>query len=473
MTIFLGIFRPDRWQYHPYTVFFNDVSGLEKKADVKIAGVKVGWVEKIILVDDNSYQARATIMVHKYYLLYLDAQAVVRQEGLLGAKYVELLPGNPALPQLSIGKSLITPGKSPASIDSILHTVAKIAHNLEGVTDSLQENFGGLQGKKNLNVMITDFKDMIHHMKEAVPSIKESIERVSGRIDKDLGTVANRLESTALALEDAAVEARNGFKNIGSVAQKIDNGTGLIGKLINEDETYHDIKVTVQSLKKYFHKVDNLNIVFDSHGEYMYRPAENVNFEDAKGYLDIRIHPNDDHFYLFQYVMTQRGNIKRSIQDVRWYDEQCVEFLPSELIKQGVAIPELVGKIERRKRTLDKAKFGAQVGKIYKDFAFRIGFIESSAGFGVDFHIPFGTDKFRWITTFEAFDFKGRDRFDDKRPHLKWINRLFLLRNLYMAFGADDFISKENANGFFGAGIRFCDEDIKYLFAQLGFAGFN
>jgi hypothetical protein len=42
------------------------------------------------------------------------------------------------------------------------------------------------------------------------------------------------------------------------------------------------------------------------------------------------------------------------------------------------------------------------------------------------------------------------------------------MRNLYFAFGADDFISRHNANAFFGGGIRFGDDDLKYFFSSLG-----
>jgi phospholipid/cholesterol/gamma-HCH transport system substrate-binding protein len=505
MTFFLGIFKLDRLQYRSYTVYFKDISGLEKKAEVKIAGVKVGWVEGIALVHDDPYQAKAHILVHKRYILRSDAYAIVRQNGLLGAKYLELLPGDPLLPPLSSGQALGEPGKPPASIDEILHKVQGIAQNVQDVTESLQESFGGYQGKEqiktmfdnlqdavqrfanfssvidrtlsynedSINTMITDLKDVAQNMRETFPSIKDGVERISNRLDKDIGALSEKLESSVGAFEEAAIQARDGLKNLGSITEKIDEGKGTIGKLINEEETYRDLKVTIQGLKNYFSKVDALSIVFDSHGEYMYRPAENVNFEDAKGYLDIRIHPNDDYFYLLQAVGTQKGTITRSIKEVRWYDEECVEFLPRELVDRGVAIPELVGKVEKRKRKLDQFKIGAQVGKIYKDLAFRIGIFENTAGMAVDFDIPFGTDKFRWVTSLEAFDFRGRDRFDDSRPHIKWINRVFLLRNIYMAFGADDFISKRNANGFFGCGLRFCDDDIKYFLSSLGLSGLS
>ena len=77
----------------------------------------------------------------------------------------------------------------------------------------------------------------------------------------------------------------------------------------------------------------------------------------------------------------------------------------------------------------------------------------------------------RWVTSFEVFDWRGRDRVNDERPHAKWLNKIYFMRNLYVAFGADDFISKENANPFFGAGIRFVDDDMKYFISRFGLGG--
>ncbi|MGB8467800.1 MAG: MlaD family protein [Candidatus Babeliales bacterium] len=500
MTVFLGVFRLHKGQYRQYTIAFDDVSGLEKKADVKIAGVKVGWVERIVLTKAQVY---ADVMVDKQYPVYEDAQALVRQDSFLGPKYLEIIPGDSSLGELDANHLLPTHGQSSASIDTILRSMEKVTHNVEEITSSLNENLGGTHGRQqmhmlvnnvqtaverfaalattvdrtvgnneeNINTIISDFREAVQRVKELLPSIDRSVTTVSNTISNDIDRVSNSFEGAVGTFEQAALQVRDGFKNVNSIAQKLDEGRGVLGKLINEDETYRDIKVTINGLRKYFNKVDALGIVIDSHGEFMYRNAENVNFEDTKGYMDIRIHPNDDHFYVLQYVMAQKGNINRSIRQVRWFDENYNPIFVNETFNQKTRwgfTPELFGNIETRERVLDQAKFGFQVGKVYKDVALRVGIFENSAGLGIDFNIPFGTERMRWVTSLEAFDFRGRDRFDDKRPHFKWLNRLFFMRNLYVAFGADDIISKENANGFFGAGIRFCDDDIKYLVAQFG-----
>ena len=59
MGFSIGVFRFDRGNYYAYTIGFNDISGLVRKAEVKIAGVKVGWVEDIILQPEAYQKAQA------------------------------------------------------------------------------------------------------------------------------------------------------------------------------------------------------------------------------------------------------------------------------------------------------------------------------------------------------------------------------------------------------------------------------
>lgn len=523
MTFQIGVFRLDTGNYRSHPVFFADVSGLIPKSDVKIAGVKVGWVEGISLIAGaEEYRAKATIMINRRYQLHSNASATVRQDGLLGTKFLELNPGDSLLPALKKGQPLGKPGMAPASVDTLIQKFGKIADNIEDITESVKGTIGGVDGRiqlqetfRNINVaaerianfsniidriavrneddmnaIVGDIREFARELRmgfpplqedirrianqlevDVLPAFKESVEKIAKVFDRDFGSVAGKLESTADAIEEAALQTRDGFRSIESVADKINEGKGLIGKLVNEDQTYQDLKVAVQGLKNYFSKIESLGIVFDSHFETMYRPAENFKLKDSKGYVDIRVHPNQDHFYLIQMMGSLKGKLKRT-------DVELVKKDPNgrayDLDTMNVddnfkwAYP---ARYEELRWERDAVKYGFQFGKTFNELAFRFGLFESSFGLGVDYDIPFGTDNVRWVTSLEAFDFRGRDRYNDERPHLKWINRLFFLRNFYFDFGADDFISKHNANAFMGMGIRFGDDDIKYFVSRLGLSG--
>lgn len=499
----IGAFRLDRMRYNKYTVYFKDISELSRKSDVKIAGVKVGWVEEMKLVEETELQAEVEIMVLKEYSLYRDAYAIVRQEGLLGPKYIELIPGDPLLPKIAPGGVLQKTSVTPVSVDELMHSAKKIARNVESVTDSLNGAIGGVDGQEQLKEIfdnlqhaterfasfsevldrtfanneenISDFlevgkdiRKLAARLEESVlPAFQESIEKIAGVFDRDFERVSTKFASTADAVEDATLQARDGFKNVTSITEKIDNGQGTLGKLINEDETYRDVKVAVGGLKNYFAKVDQIQIVFDVHTETMGRPAENYRYEDSKGYFDIRIHSNQDHFYLVQLASSQKGWRFEYRHDREYLDTN------DDLLDQNAPTLPLEEKLRFAPRVnhniyeRNTVKLGLQFGKVYSNLAFRLGLFEGTPGLGFDLDVPLPNDKFRWVTTFEVFDSIGWNRLHDRRPHLKWLNRMFLFESIYFTFGADDFVSKRNANIFFGMGLRWGDDDIKYLMSSL------
>jgi phospholipid/cholesterol/gamma-HCH transport system substrate-binding protein len=503
----IGSFRFDRSKYVHYVLYFKDISGLARKADVKIAGVKVGWVEHVELVSNEHMQAKADVMVLRDFALYSDAYAVVRQDGLLGPKYVEVIPGDPFMRTLEPDETLGKPSIAPVSIDEMMQRFSRIAGNIEDVTESLKFAIGGVEGKKQLRSLVDNMAESVEHFssfarildrtfienesnigsllsigvtingvadkleQDVFPAFQESIEKISQVFDRDFNRIASRVESTTQALEDASIQAREGLRNISSVAEKIDEGKGLLGKLVNEDETYQDLRVAVRGFKNYLAKIDRTEIVIDSHFEVMHRPAEHFRYEDNKSYFDIRIHPSEGHFYVVQFVGTQKGFVYRKEvrADLVQSEENPIEV--DQFVLEDVQPTDRAFRLRKTRIERNKFLLSLQFAKVFKDIAVRFGLFENTGGIGIDIDLPLRTQNFRWVTTFEAFDSIGWNRIDDRRPHLKWLNRMFFMRNLYFTFGADDFISKRNASAFVGGGLRFDDDDFKYLVSSISGLG--
>ena len=72
------------------TVDFPATGGLKAGSTVEIAGVEIGRVETISLVD---YQARVAIRINAGVKLQDDAIASIKTKGLIGEKYVRISPG--------------------------------------------------------------------------------------------------------------------------------------------------------------------------------------------------------------------------------------------------------------------------------------------------------------------------------------------------------------------------------------------
>ena len=87
---------------------FVSVAGLDDKAAVRVAGVRVGRVDGIRL---DGTRALVTLLLEKPVPLTEEATARIANMGLLGDKYVELVPGPKRRKPLAQGAVL--PGITP------------------------------------------------------------------------------------------------------------------------------------------------------------------------------------------------------------------------------------------------------------------------------------------------------------------------------------------------------------------------
>lgn len=77
-----------------YTIsaYFTSVSGLKNGATIEMAGVQIGTVSEIKL-DTTRYLAKVSLKVDNDIELSDDTIASVKTAGIIGDKYISLLPG--------------------------------------------------------------------------------------------------------------------------------------------------------------------------------------------------------------------------------------------------------------------------------------------------------------------------------------------------------------------------------------------
>jgi phospholipid/cholesterol/gamma-HCH transport system substrate-binding protein len=99
------------------TAKFDRVDGLETGGDVRISGIKVGQVLSQQL-DPQTYQARVTFSVRDGIELPADSSAAVVSSGLLGGKYLALVPGGDE--RLLEGGGEITLTQSSVNLEDLI-----------------------------------------------------------------------------------------------------------------------------------------------------------------------------------------------------------------------------------------------------------------------------------------------------------------------------------------------------------------
>ena len=99
------------------TARFDRIDGLAPGADVRIAGVKVGSVAEQ-RIDPQSFLAVLTLRIDASLRLPSDSSAEIASEGLLGGRFVSIVPGG--ADRLLANGGQITITQSAVSLESLL-----------------------------------------------------------------------------------------------------------------------------------------------------------------------------------------------------------------------------------------------------------------------------------------------------------------------------------------------------------------
>ncbi|MCD6292633.1 MAG: outer membrane lipid asymmetry maintenance protein MlaD [Deltaproteobacteria bacterium] len=90
LTLNLGGLELFGGDYYKVHASFSSVSGLKSGARIEIAGVQVGKVSRITLVED---QARVELSLKPEVKIGSDVFASIKTQGIIGDKFVQLTPG--------------------------------------------------------------------------------------------------------------------------------------------------------------------------------------------------------------------------------------------------------------------------------------------------------------------------------------------------------------------------------------------
>lgn len=74
------------------SALFDHVDGINRGTDVKLGGIKIGSVEEMKL-DPKTYRAELVLGINNEIKLPTDSTAEISSDGLLGGKFVSIVPG--------------------------------------------------------------------------------------------------------------------------------------------------------------------------------------------------------------------------------------------------------------------------------------------------------------------------------------------------------------------------------------------
>jgi phospholipid/cholesterol/gamma-HCH transport system substrate-binding protein len=124
---------------------FNFVNGVKVGAPVRFAGVDVGEVKRVelgFIPQENRSNVRLEIWIRNNIRIPVDSSVWVNTLGLLGEKYVEIMPGKDYANCLKVDGSLA--GVDPLPIHQIFNRAENILHNLDDGIAKIRNKEGSL-----------------------------------------------------------------------------------------------------------------------------------------------------------------------------------------------------------------------------------------------------------------------------------------------------------------------------------------
>lgn len=122
---------------------FDRVDGLSAGDDVRISGVKVGSVVSQTL-DQQSYLAEVRLTVDPSVELPADSSAEITSEGLLGGKYLALVPGG--------AEEMLQPGGTiqyTQSVPGLEQLLGQVIYSLQGLGEASGDGGSGAGGSSS------------------------------------------------------------------------------------------------------------------------------------------------------------------------------------------------------------------------------------------------------------------------------------------------------------------------------------
>jgi len=448
-------------QGNGYVVYalMADASGVAKLSQVRIAGIPIGSVKSVKL-DHN--RARIDIGINDDVKLYQDAAVAKVASSLLGEYYLAITPGTEGRPELKDGDRINNVVEAQTT-DDIMRQVSDISKDVKQVTQALAASIGTDQGREDIKATLKNLAEVTEALNQTVRENRESIKNILNNVERITNNGAPEVEKILENVRVTTNEVRqlmaagqagqpksegevrqiidkvnrasdnleHTLKNLDSVSARLDRGEGTLGRLSKDDHLINQVEGVVDDVGDFVGGISRVQTIVTMRTDYQFLSST------VKSYVELRIQPREDKYYLIEVVNDPRG--------LTHFEQVDVD---STNTNQPAHYREV------RTVTTNSLRFSLQFAQSFGPFTGRFGIKESTGGVGLDTLLLDNRFEIRQ----DLFGF-GEVVLPRWRISLgyNFVNRIWLLG------GVDDILSSARRDYFVGAQLRFNDEDLKSI----------
>lgn len=439
---------------------FPSVEGVQVSTQVRIAGVDVGSVRDMTLVGEK---ARVTLEMSGAVKLPKDSIAELRGNGVLGDKVVVIRPG--AGTELLVDQDVITTKVSGPDLDKLTGQAEEIATNVEAITKSLRAYLEdeGLKGSletsvRNIESLSAQIAELSASNREEVDAITQNLKEVSELLKEVVGGTSRSIESELAVVQQATEKLDRTMGQVEQLMTRVNNGEGTVGRLLTDDGPVQDVELALDQINTTLGEVNGLvrsfndlraEVLIDSVYYLGTAPnssdfVENPVAGGSRSALGIHLMPREDYGYWVEVVSHPIGTIE----------------------PETTVAPDL-GWVYTRYLVTQDLRFSFQFARRFGPVNLRLGIKDSSGGVGLDGYLW----KDRVTLSADLYDFTyGSWPVLDGTPNLNLNARVEPYPHVFVQGGLHNVLLGARhgfLTGYVGAGVRFNDDDIRWILATL------
>ena len=249
--------------------FYDDVQGLMPSSAVYIKGYKAGTVADVTY-DKEKSGFNVTCTISRDFAVPEDSKMTIYSADLMGGKAIRIDLGNSGT--MAEDGAGLTPAVSPdmlssiaAGIEPLIRKGSDVLSNLDAALTNLNLTMSE-ENRESLRSIIVNLDKTVAEVESIAGTIEGRSEDVEafitnlGTLSEQLGRVVEKADSTmsdinGISAGVAAADIAGVVTSMNSLLSRMQDSSGTVGKLINEDSVYRSVDSLVTNLDRLVKKI--------------------------------------------------------------------------------------------------------------------------------------------------------------------------------------------------------------------------
>ena len=228
---------------YPMYARFNWGAGLKQGQPVLLAGVQIGFVDRVEL--DPNGTLVVGLKVQQQYRVPKGSTATVQANGIFGDQLIAIRPVVGQKEYMLQGDTIPTGTGSPGTAE-LLSKGDSIASDVRALTGKVRAEFVDGGGMQDVRATITQLTRLVAQMSRVMTEQSTQLTRTQDALRNTIASVDTaKIDSTltnvramSASLEQLSRELKQTNAQVQTVVAKVSSGDGTVGKLMNDDAIY-------------------------------------------------------------------------------------------------------------------------------------------------------------------------------------------------------------------------------------------